>query len=311
LSSCGAAASLFSRPAPANPGRISACLQQAILGRQRSGEDLEQSGTENQPQRCYWLAKEQYNAAAGRQICPGAGRGAAQMPKPNCGQAIFFLQDYFLRGRNNQTKARPILPPGEPGGGQSAAQMPQVWPEGGIGRRAGAGQPHSGVKLMNFVDILLENIAAISTADVINIVLDKWGTVRHGITEETAANYPQFINDLLHIADFNNSACFEGLVAFVCYCDRLGMENTVKAFRNIKDDKDAEILEEIFHLGEVQKIYAGAAKSLPDETVERIVFLGAGMYFNQPESDIWELLEKYIDKELYSYTLHIKTRLKN
>ncbi|MDR2006478.1 MAG: hypothetical protein LBP78_04460 [Acidaminococcales bacterium] len=164
---------------------------------------------------------------------------------------------------------------------------------------------------MNFVDLLLENIVAVSSADVINIVLDKWGRIRHGITEETAVNYPQFINDLLHIADFNNSACFEGLVSFVCYCDKLGMENTIKAFRNIKADKDADVLEEIFNIAEVQKLYASRSKALPDEAVERIVFLGAQMYFNQAETDVWELLEKYIDKEMYNYTLHIKNRLKN
>ncbi|MDR3348252.1 MAG: hypothetical protein LBO03_01375 [Acidaminococcales bacterium] len=164
---------------------------------------------------------------------------------------------------------------------------------------------------MNFVDLLLENIVVISGADVINIVLDKWGKLRHGITEETAANYPQFINDLLHIADFNNSACFEGLISFVCYCDRLGMENTVKAFRNIKAYKDAEILEEIFNIAEVQRLYSGRAKTLPDEVVERIVFLGAAMYFNQAETEVWELLEQYVDKEMHSYTMHIKTRLKN
>jgi hypothetical protein len=168
-----------------------------------------------------------------------------------------------------------------------------------------------GAPIVNFVDLLLENIALVSASEVIDTALDKWGSTRHGIDEENSLKYPQFINDLLHIADLDTSANFEGLVAFVCCCDKLGFANTIKAFRRIGDKRDADILEEIFHIPEVQGLYAGGRKALPDEVVERIIILGTEMYFHKPKAEMWDLLEDYLAKEMYNYTSHTKYGLKN
>ena len=164
---------------------------------------------------------------------------------------------------------------------------------------------------MTFVDILLENISMLKANEIIHLVAEKWITTDHGITEEESLKYPQFMNDLLHIVDFDTALNHDSLAHFTIYCDELGFLNTIKALKNIKAKKEERILKNVFNMPEVQEIYKTGKKELSVEIMEKLLAFEGDMYISSESKKFWNLLESYVEKETYNYSLFTKNGIKN
>lgn len=130
------------------------------------------------------------------------------------------------------------------------------------------------------------------------------------------------IEQWLNCADFIQTACFliafdteltmEGIFTFLENSIGHYAPNIIRAFRAIGDEHDAEILEKICHYAppdimrdkleaEIHQEYEitsfRSTHELNDEIIEIIVELNAQLYLNT-DFDIWELLFKYLDKQI-------------
>lgn len=151
---------------------------------------------------------------------------------------------------------------------------------------------------MNFVDELLSEPRALSAAEVISVVLEKWDSTDHGITEELSAQYPQYINDLLHIADLDCACAWNGLLHFVQSNDLVGYQRTIQALDNIGAQSDAEILRTIARIPEVARKLAGNSSGVPKQVKKQIEDHEENFYSSKENTELWELLERYIDCQL-------------
>lgn len=163
---------------------------------------------------------------------------------------------------------------------------------------------------MDFIEALLEEISDVSAAEIIDVAMEKWGEVEYDFGE-SRLGYPDFITDLMYIAYLDKAVHISGLEYYILNCDKIMLQNTIHAFRKINDEEDANILEAISNMSEVRKFYAGKAKSLPESATGKIVLFETLMYFSLEQTNMWYLLEKYIERGIYSYSLLTKNGLKN
>lgn len=154
---------------------------------------------------------------------------------------------------------------------------------------------------MNFIDKIMKELATLETWEIIDTVSEKWGSEDHGITEEKSLTYPQFIQDLLHIVDFDIACNWDGLEHFIRSCDKLGYLNTIKAFENIQSYNEAHILSEIRKLPTVTAWHNGKKIPLCEDDKMRIENCEKQLYCAKQDTNMWELLEKYISAQKAEY----------
>lgn len=164
---------------------------------------------------------------------------------------------------------------------------------------------------MGFIEALLEDIAEVSAAEMIDVATEKWGEVDYSFDEGAHSLYPQFINDLLYIAYFDKEVQLNGLEYYVLHCDRYLLRNTVNAFRKINDEYDADLLQQVLEMAEILSYYDSKIDFLSDEASCKLKLLETVMYFNLDYTNMWDLLEQYVEKGLYSYSLHTRNGFKN
>ena len=150
---------------------------------------------------------------------------------------------------------------------------------------------------MNFVDELLDILGTLSAVEVIETVTVMWADTTHGITEEQSMHYPVFMQDLLHIIDFDTVCNRDGLENFVKYNDTQGYAATIKAFERCGYVEGAEILATIRLQKDVCKRQQNGHGKLSKETLTLIESLENKFYYERVDTEFWQLVEQYVENE--------------
>lgn len=121
-----------------------------------------------------------------------------------------------------------------------------------------------------------------------------------------------FIQTALFLIDFDTELNMEGIFSFLENSIGHYAPNIIKAFRDIGDDKDADILSEICRLappdlirgeflnGDYSEYDISAfddIHELSEETSEKIEILESRLYLNSG-FDMWQLLYDYLDRRI-------------
>ena len=121
-----------------------------------------------------------------------------------------------------------------------------------------------------------------------------------------------FIQTALFLIDFDTELNMEGIFSFLENSIGHYAPNIIKAFRDIGDDKDADILSEIFRLAppdlirgeflsgdysEYDILVFDDIHELSEETSEKIEILESRLYLNSG-FDMWQLLYDYLDRRI-------------
>ena len=148
---------------------------------------------------------------------------------------------------------------------------------------------------MNFVDEQLEIRETLSAAELVSAITEMWHTTDHGITEELSLQYPQFIQDLLHIADFDSACNWNGLEYFVKANDHRGFLGTIAAFERCGYIDGVRLLCEIGEKDDVRKRHETGKGRLGKNTLALIQKIEPSLYYQQEDTKFWNLVESYVE----------------
>lgn len=135
---------------------------------------------------------------------------------------------------------------------------------------------------MSFIDKVLININSMTADDIIQAMADIYSEPIE--REEIVVKYPQFIQDIIFIIDFDTELAMQGIGGLLENRAGRYISNIIIALRNIQADNEAILLQEIY-----EKYKANPEDESIDESADKL-YLYTGF-------DIWELLEIYVDKE--------------
>ena len=124
--------------------------------------------------------------------------------------------------------------------------------------------------------------------------------------------YNDFIQTAVFLIDFDTELSMEGIFTFLENSTGHYVPYIIKAFRNIGDNADAEILSEICRLvspdfvreqfagkdyNEYDITYFNDSHELSEEVLNEIERLESKLYLNT-RFDMWQLLYDYLDKRI-------------
>ena len=131
---------------------------------------------------------------------------------------------------------------------------------------------------MNLIDKVINNLHTLSADDVIEALTKIYD---EPIERAELDKYPQFIQDIIFIIDFDTELSMEGIGGVL---ENSIADKIIIALRNIHADSDADLLQKIVD------IYDG---NLENETIDKL----ADQLYLYSSLDIWELLNIYVNKE--------------
>lgn len=136
-------------------------------------------------------------------------------------------------------------------------------------------------KNINFIEEILTNINSLraekiieNMAEIYNIPIDK----------EDLVKYPQFIQDIIFIIDYDTELSMNGILGFLKNSTNKYLPQTITALKNIGAYTDVEVLKKISSFD--------TYKNINDiESLSEKIYL-----YN--DFDIWKLLEEYVEREI-------------
>jgi len=133
---------------------------------------------------------------------------------------------------------------------------------------------------MNFIDRALRRINEMSADEFLQSMSDIYS---EPINRNKIKKYPQFVQDVIFIIDYDTELQMEGLVGFFNDSTKDYVNETIIALKNCGAIKEAEILEKCkdFNIGN----YDGYL-DLENET-----------YLNNDFEGFWKLVDEYIERE--------------
>lgn len=136
-------------------------------------------------------------------------------------------------------------------------------------------------KNINFIEEILTNINSLRAEDVIESMAEIYNTP---IDREDLVKYPQFIQDIIFIIDYDTELSMNGILGFIKNSTNKYLPQTIDALKNIGADTDVEVLKKISSFD--------TYKNINDiESLSEKIYL-----YN--DFDIWKLLEEYVEREI-------------
>ncbi|CEP46542.1 Uncharacterised protein [[Clostridium] sordellii] len=136
-------------------------------------------------------------------------------------------------------------------------------------------------KNINFIEEILTNINSLRAEDVIESMAEIYNIP---IDREDLVKYPQFIQDIIFIIDYDTELSMNGILGFLKNSTNKYLPQTITALKNIGADTDVEVLKKISSFD--------TYKNINDiESLSEKIYL-----YN--DFDIWKLLEEYVKREI-------------
>ncbi|CEP45631.1 Uncharacterised protein [[Clostridium] sordellii] len=136
-------------------------------------------------------------------------------------------------------------------------------------------------KNINFIEEILTNINSLRAEDVIESMAEIYNIP---IDREDLVKYPQFIQDIIFIIDYDTELSMNGILGFLKNSTNKYLPQTITALKNIGADTDVEVLKKISSFN--------TYKNINDiESLSEKIYL-----YN--DFDIWKLLEEYVEREI-------------
>jgi predicted HicB family RNase H-like nuclease len=133
---------------------------------------------------------------------------------------------------------------------------------------------------MNFIDRALKRISEMSADEFLQSMADIY---KEPIDRNEVKKYPQFVQDVIFIIDYDTELQMEGLVGFFNDSTKDYVDETIIALKNCGAIKEAEILEQC------KKINICDYDSYMD--------LENDIYINNDFEGFWKLVVDYIERE--------------
>ena len=138
---------------------------------------------------------------------------------------------------------------------------------------------------MNFIDKAIENKNQMSSDDFLQAMADVYEEPE---VWKVLEKYPQFIQDVIYIIDYDTILQTDGLDFFISYNEE-NFDNTVTALINCNATEEADILKKA-------KIIAADDNLETDERIEKIGELeGETALYNGQYDDFWDCVRNYIE----------------
>jgi len=134
--------------------------------------------------------------------------------------------------------------------------------------------------MMNFIDKTLERINEMSADDFLQSMADIYSEL---IDRNEIKKYPQFVQDVIFIIDYDTELQMEGLAGFFNDSIKDYVIDTIIALKNCGAIKEAEILEKCKHVD--------------IENYDRYGELENETYLNNDFEGFWKLVDDYIERE--------------
>ena len=136
-------------------------------------------------------------------------------------------------------------------------------------------------KNINFIEEILTNINSLRAEDIIESMAEIYNIP---IDREDLVKYPQFIQDIIFIIDYDTELSMNGILGFLKNSTNKYLPQTITALKNIGADTDVEVLKKISSFD--------TYKNINDiESLSEKIYL-----YN--DFDIWKLLEEYVKREI-------------
>ena len=133
---------------------------------------------------------------------------------------------------------------------------------------------------MNFIDRALARINEMSADDFLQSMADIYSEL---IDRNEIKKYPQFVQDVIFIIDYDTELQMEGLEGFFNDSTKDYVNETIIALKNCGAIKEAEILEK--------------CKNVDIENYDRYGELENDTYLNNDFEGFWKLVDYYIERE--------------
>ncbi|MDU4659522.1 MAG: hypothetical protein E6Y39_05220 [Clostridium butyricum] len=133
---------------------------------------------------------------------------------------------------------------------------------------------------MNFIDRALAKINEMSADDFLQSMAQIYG---EPIERNELKKYPQFVQDIIFIIDYDTELQMEGMEGFFNDSTKDYVNETIIALKNCGAAKEAEILEECKHIH--------------IEDYDGYVELEKETYLNNDFEGFWKLVNEYIERE--------------
>ena len=138
---------------------------------------------------------------------------------------------------------------------------------------------------MNFIDKAMENKDHMSPDDFLQAMADIYEEPE---VWKVLEKYPQFIQDVIYIIDYDTILQMEGLDFFISYKEQ-NFDKTVTALINCNVIEEADILKKA-------KIIAADDNLEADERIEKIEELKEETaLYNGKYDDFWDCVRNYIE----------------
>lgn len=136
---------------------------------------------------------------------------------------------------------------------------------------------------MNFIDRALERINEVSADEFLQAMADIYDEL---IDRNELKKYPQFVQDIIFIIDYDTELQMEGLEGFFYDETKYFVDETIKALKNCGAIHEAEILKKCKNINLNRKDASDLFNMLEAET-----------YLNNEFDAFWKLVDDYIDIE--------------
>ncbi|SHJ93438.1 hypothetical protein SAMN02745163_02865 [Clostridium cavendishii DSM 21758] len=133
---------------------------------------------------------------------------------------------------------------------------------------------------MNFIDKALKRINEMSADDFLQSMADIYN---EPINRNEIKKYPQFVQDVIFIIDYDTELQMEGLVGFFNNSTKEYVNETIIALKNCGAIEEAEILKK--------------CKYFDIEDYDRYLDLENDTYINNDFEGFWKLVDDYIERE--------------
>lgn len=134
--------------------------------------------------------------------------------------------------------------------------------------------------MMNFIDRALERLNEMSADDFLQSMADIYS---EPIDRSEIKRYPQFVQDVIFIIDYDTELQMEGLEGFFNDSTKDYINETIIALKNCGAIKEAEILEK--------------CNNDDIENYDRYDELENETYLNNDFEGFWKLVKDYIERE--------------
>ncbi|CAI3244159.1 conserved hypothetical protein [Clostridium neonatale] len=134
--------------------------------------------------------------------------------------------------------------------------------------------------MMNFIDRALERLNEMSADDFLQSMADIYS---EPIDRSEIKGYPQFVQDVISIIDYDTELQMEGLEGFFNDSTKDYINETIIALKNCGAIKEAEILEK--------------CNNDDIENYDRYDELENETYLNNDFEGFWKLVKDYIERE--------------